>query len=338
MRSSNRERPASLQEGHTGRRITLRDLLVTVQIAICAVLVTSSLVAVRGLVRSMHTNFGFDSHNAMIVDTTLSMAGYSGDGVPAMQRRMIEALQAIPGVKSVGFVHILPMGGGGATWSVYTDQTTDLKPSNIAADTSIFRISPDYFHAAGTTLLRGRTFSWHDDQASPRVAVINQFFALKLFGSVENAMGRYFKVDDGTRWQVVGVSEDGKYNLLTEHQKPAIFVPLLQSPSPQTCLVVRSDRDEAQLAAAIRSTLHNLDAGLPLNIQTWTEQLDLALFPSHMATLSLGVLGTMGVLLSITGIFGMAAYSVSKRLKELGIRMALGAQRREVLSAALGAF
>jgi ABC-type antimicrobial peptide transport system permease subunit len=168
------------------------------------------------------------------------------------------------------------------------------------------------------------------------VAVINRFFALKLFGSVENAMGKYFKVDDGTRWQVVGVAEDGKYNLLTEHQKPAIFVPILQSSSPQTCLVVRSDRDEAQLAAAIRSTLHNLDAGLPLNIQTWTQQLDLALFPSHMATLSLGVLGTMGVLLSITGIFGMAAYSVSKRLKELGIRMALGAQRREVLSAALG--
>jgi len=327
---------AGIIAGHTGRRITLRDILVTVQIAICAVLVTSSLVAVRGLVRSMHSNFGFDSHNVMIVDTTLSMAGYSGDAVPAMQRRMIEALQAIPGVKSVGFVHILPMGGGGATWSVYSDQTTDLKPSNMAAETSIFRISPDYFHAAGTTLLRGRAFSWHDDQAAPRVAVINRFFALKLFGSVENAMGKYFKVDDGTRWQYVGVAEDGKYNLLTEHQKPAIFVPILQSSSPQTCLVVRSDRDEAQLAAAIRSTLHNLDAGLPLNIQTWTQQLDLALFPSHMATLSLGVLGTMGVLLSITGIFGMAAYSVSKRLKELGIRMALGAQRREVLSAALG--
>ncbi len=327
---------AGIVSGHTGRRITLRDLLVTVQIAICAVLVTSSLVAVRGLIRSMHSNFGFDSHNAMIVDTSLSMAGYSGDSVPAMQRRMIEALQAIPGVKSVGFTHQIPLGGGETTWSAYTDQTTDLKPSNIVAEPAVFRISPDYFHAAGTTLLQGRAFSWHDDQGAPRVAVINPFFARKLFGSVENAMGRYFKVDDGVRWQVVGIAEDGKYYQLTEDPRPAMFVPFLQSLSPETCLVLRSGRDEAQLAAAIRSALHNLDAGMPLDIQTWTQQLDLALFPSHVATLSLGVLGMIGVLLSITGIFGMAAYSVSKRLKELGIRMALGAQRKEVLGAALG--
>jgi ABC-type antimicrobial peptide transport system permease subunit len=103
-----------------------------------------------------------------------------------------------------------------------------------------------------------------------------------------------------------------------------------------TCLVVRSNRDEAQLASAIRSTLRDLDSGLPVNIQTWTQGLDIALFTPHVATASLGVLGGMGVLLSITGIFGMAAYSVSKRLKELGIRMALGAQRKEVLAAALG--
>ena len=87
--------------GNTGRRITLRDVLLVVQIAICAVLVTSSLVAVRGLARSMHSNFGFEPENAMLVDTTLSMAGYSGDRLPAMQRRMIDALQTIPGVKSV---------------------------------------------------------------------------------------------------------------------------------------------------------------------------------------------------------------------------------------------
>ncbi len=272
----------------------------------------------------------------MLVDTSLSMAGYSGDRVPAMQRRMIEALEAIPGVTSVGFVHSIPLGGGETVWSSYTDQTTDLRPSNIVAEPAVFRISPDYFHAAGTSLLLGRAFSWHDDQGAPRVAVINQLFARKLFGSAAGALGKYFKTDNGARWQVVGIAEDGKYSVLTENQKPAMFVPILQSPSPETCLVVRSSRDEAQLAAAIRRALHNLDSGLLLDIQTWTQQLDLALFPSHMATLALGVLGMMGVLLSITGVFGMAAYSVSKRLKELGIRMALGARRREVLGAALG--
>src|SRR5260221_13089702 len=98
--------------GTVGWRITARDVLLVVQIAICAVLVTSSLVAVRGLVRSLHSNFGFEPRNAMLVNTVLSMAGYSGDGVPAMQRRMIDALETVPGVKSVGLVSWPPLGGG----------------------------------------------------------------------------------------------------------------------------------------------------------------------------------------------------------------------------------
>jgi ABC-type antimicrobial peptide transport system permease subunit len=102
------------------------------------------------------------------------------------------------------------------------------------------------------------------------------------------------------------------------------------------CLVVRSNRDPLQLAPEVRSRLRELDSGLPLNIQTWTEGLSIAMFPSHVATVSLGVLGLLGAMLSITGIFGMAAYSVSKRLRELGIRIALGARPSEVLQAALG--
>jgi ABC-type antimicrobial peptide transport system permease subunit len=149
-------------------------------------------------------------------------------------------------------------------------------------------------------------------------------------------MGRYYKMRDGSRLQVVGIVEDGKYASLAEDPQPAMFLPNLQSPSSQTCLVVRSNGDPQQLAAAIKSTVRDLDAGLPFTIQTWNQELESALFPSRMATLSLGVLGVMGAMLSITGIFGMAAYSVSKRLRELGIRIALGAQRKEVLQAALG--
>jgi ABC-type antimicrobial peptide transport system permease subunit len=115
-----------------------------------------------------------------------------------------------------------------------------------------------------------------------------------------------------------------------------MFLPFLQEPTSLTCLVMRSNRDEAQLAGAIRSTLLDLDSSMPLNIQTWTQGLDIALFTPHVATVALGVLGMMGAMLSITGIFGLASYSVSKRLRELGIRIALGAQRKEVLWAALG--
>jgi ABC-type antimicrobial peptide transport system permease subunit len=113
-------------------------------------------------------------------------------------------------------------------------------------------------------------------------------------------------------------------------------LPYLQRPINMTCLVVRSDREPQQLATDIRSTLRNLDPGLPFNLQSWTEGLDIALFPSHVATVALGVLGVMGAMLALTGIFGMAAYSVSKRMRELGIRIALGAKRKAVLQTALG--
>ena len=319
--------------GKVGRRITLRDLLLGVQIAICAFLVTSSLVAVRGLLRSLDSNFGFEPRNAMLVHTDLSTAGYRGDSVAKMQKRMIEALETIPGAKSVGLVSWPPLGGGWIKSDVFTEQTTDLSLSNAAANAFLYNISPDYFHAAGTALLAGRPFTWHDDKNAPRVAVINQQFARRIFGSVTNAIGRNYKMPDGTGVQVVGIVEDGKYLSLAEEPQPAMFLPFLQAPSSVTRLVVRSDRDPQQLAAAMKTTLQDLDAGLPFTIGPWT--MDAALFAPHVATVSLGVLGVMGAMLAVTGIFGMAAYSVSKRLRELGIRIALGAQRRGVLEAAL---
>jgi predicted permease len=322
--------------GGIGRRITLRDMLLVVQIAICALLVTSSLVAVRGLVRSLQGKLGFEPRDAMLINTDLSMAGYSGDRVPAMDKRMIDALETIPGVQSVGLVSYPPLSMSLETSEVFTDKTTDLSPSNAAFPAYKYSISPGYFHAAGTSLWSGRDVSWHDDKTAPRVAVVNPVFVSKIFGSVTDAVGRYYKLRDGTRVQVVGIVEDGKYLTLAEDPKPAMFLPFLQSPPGMTSLVVRSDRDPSQLAAAIRSTLRELDAGVPLNIQTWTKELDGALFASRVATVSLGVLGAMAAMLAITGIFGMAAYSVSRRLKELGIRVALGAQRKEVLEAALG--
>ena len=320
-----------------GSRVTLRDFALVVQIAICALLVTSSMVAVRGLLRSLHSNLGFEPHNALLVDTDLSMANYKGDALTDMQKRMIEALAAIPGVKSVGLIDSAPLVSGSERGSfVFTDGTADLRPSNAVAHAFMFSISPDYFQAAGTALLSGRTLTWHDDKNAPPVAVINQELARKTFGSLTDAIGRFFKRPDGTLIQVVGIVEDGKYQSLTEDPQPAMFLPLLQSPSSQTFLAVRSDRDRVQLGAAIRSTVRGLDAALPLYMGPWNKEMETALFASRMAAMALGVMGAMGAMLSITGIFGMAAYSVSKRLKELGIRMALGAQRKEVLQAALG--
>jgi predicted permease len=321
--------------GRAGRRITAREVLLAVQIAICAVLITSSMVAVRGLARSLHDHFGFEPKNTMVASADLYMAGYSGDRLPPMQKRMIDAVATIPGVESAGLTDTLLLKDTNPS-DVFIDRTTDLRPSNAAASSFMYHISPGYLHAEGTTLLSGRAFTWHDDKDSSRVAVVNREFARKIFGSVKNAIGGYYKMPDGTRIQVVGVTEDGKYASLTEDPHPAMFLPILQWPSDAAWLVVRSSRDPHQLGAAVRGTLHQLDAALPVTIETRYDAMVTALFPSRMATVSLGVMGLMGAMLSITGIFGMAAYSVSKRLRELGIRVALGAQRKQVLQAALG--
>ena len=143
-------------------------------------------------------------------------------------------------------------------------------------------------------------------------------------------------MQDGTRVQVVGMTDNGKYSSLTEDPHAAMFLPIVQSPSGAAYLVVRSSRNPQLLGPAIRSTLYRLDAALPVDLETRYDEMVTVLFPAQMATITLGVMGGIGALLAITGIFGMAANSVSKRLRELGIRVALGAQRKEVLKAALG--
>ncbi len=157
-----------------------------------------------------------------------------------MQKRMLEAVEAIPGVESVGLVNPAPLYAGSVSSLVFTDKTADLSPANAVADVFLYKVSPEYFHAAGTPLLSGRTFTWHDDEDAPRVAVVNAEFARKIFGSVSGAVGGYYKIEDGTRIQVVGIAEQGKYHSINEDAKPAMFLPFLQSPSSETWIVVRS--------------------------------------------------------------------------------------------------
>jgi len=318
------------------RRFTLRDVLLVVQIAICAVLVTSSLVAVRGLTRSLHSNFGFQPQNAMLVESDLRMAGYSEDRVPQMQKRMLDAIGRIPGVSSVGVTSFLPLSLGGGDSYIYADNITDFRPTNYTADAMHYSISPGYLDAAGTRLLAGRNLTLNDDKKAPTVALVNHQFAIKVFGSVDKAIGGHYKYWGGKRAEVVGVVEDGKYRSLTEDQQPAMFFSFLQNQNSGTFFVVRSERDPAEIAGALERTIRGLDAGLPITIKTWNQEMGTALFAPRVATVALGVLGLLGAMLAVTGIFGMASYVVSRRLRELGIRMALGAGQQQILRASLG--
>jgi predicted permease len=320
----------------TRRRFAIRDLLLAGQIAVCAVLVTSSLVALRGMIRSLHATFGFVPENVLQVYTDLDMAGYHGDQATAMQKRMLSAVANLPGVTAAAYAERIPLNLGWSENTVFSDNTNDYRMSNAVAHPLNYQVSPGYFRAAGTTLLQGRTFTWNDKQGAPRVAVVNREFARKLFYSEDNAIGHWFKFGDGTRVEVVGVVEDGKYKTLSEEPQTAIFLPILQSPSTWTWMLVRSNRNAQDLAPELEQTLHGLDPSLAFTVNTWNKELGTALLPARAATIALGILGVFGALLAMIGIFAMAAYSVSKRLRELGIRVALGAQRKEVLRAALG--
>jgi len=320
----------------SARRFTLRDILLGLQIAICAVLVTASLVAVRGLLRSLESSYGVQPQGVMLAKTDLHMAGYTGEQRLQMQKRMLDAAAAIPGVTAAGYADRLPLSIGGGDSDVYSDTTTDYRPTNAAADAQNFQVSPDYFRAAGTRMLAGRTFTMHDEEKTPNVAVVNREFARKLFGSVDKAVGQHFKFWGGQRAEVIGVVEDGKYQTLTEDQQPAMFFSFLQHQASDVWILVRSPRDPQELGTALQRSMRNLDPTLPLEIKTWNREMDSALFAARVATVALGVLGLLGAMLAITGIFGMASYTVSKRLRELGIRIALGANQRKVLGAALG--
>jgi predicted permease len=338
MRANPYEVVKSGSMSKAGRKVTVRDMLLVAQIAICALLVTASLVAVRGLLRSVNASYGFDPRNAMTAAVNLANAGYTGKQIPQFNRRMIDAMAAIPGVEAAGLVNNYPPLVYTAAFreKVFTEQTRDLTASSVALSPFRFNVSPGYLKAAGTALLAGRDFIWRDDKSALVPALANRQFALRMFGNMSGAIGKHFRIGDGTLVEVVGIIEDGKYLSLTEENEPAILMPSMLYDDPQSYLVVRSKRDPEQLQKLMRAKLRELDAGLPVDIQSWNQLLEVVQFPAKVATMALGAMGAMGAILSIIGIFGMAAYSVSRRLKELGIRVALGAQRTEVLRAALG--
>jgi predicted permease len=330
----------------SGRKWTLRDLLLVTQITLCSILVTASLVAVRGLGRALDTRYGFEPQGALLASFDLKMAGYTDDSALALQHHAVDAVQALPGVVDAGFTNTVPLAVGSSDSSVYPDGTTDFRVSNAVAEATYYDVSPSYLGAAKTKLLAGRDFTWHDDAKAPHVAIVNESFAHRVFGTRQglgaggrgnsaDAIGRYFM--SSGRWQVIGVVEDGKYTSLTEDAAAAMFFPVAQQTNASTVMIVRGRvGDDPALASQVRRALLSVDPNMPVSLSGWSEAMGMALFPSVAATAALGVMGALAAMLAVTGIFGMASYSVSKRLRELGLRVALGAQRKEVLAAALG--
>jgi predicted permease len=333
-------------QSSAGRRWALRDVLLAAQIALCCVTVTAAFVSLRGLGKALTMDMGINPKHAVLTKFELSQAGYSTEAADHFQRRLLERVSHLPGVEAAGYGRSTPLSQDLSSSAVFSQQTTDFRSSNEAFDSYDYNISPGYFTAAGTRLLSGRDVSFADTDKTPAVAIVNQTFARHLFhlddSHLNDAIGRYFKNSSGQPVQIVGLVADGKYFSLTEDPQEAAFFPISQQPTLHTSLIVRLRPDSPDvatndMAATIRKVIRDLDPAVPVRESSpWKNQLGLTFFVSQVATVALGLFGAFGLLLSITGTFGLASYTVSKRLRELSIRVALGAQAKQILSAALG--
>jgi hypothetical protein len=270
----------------------------------------------------------------MLADVDLGQAEQSADVVLEKQKAMIEAARSLPGVTAVGTVSRTPFTGGMHGVPIFAPGTTDFRLNNAVLAPYVFTMSPGYLRAAGTRLLAGRDVSYDDRANTPYVAVVNETLARRMWGETR-AIGEHFFLS-GHLTQVVGVAEDGKYHDLEEAPQPVLYVPLSQNEQSDAIFVVRSWRTPNEMAPALQRALSGIEPNVPITIERWSDSVRGELFPARTATIALGVMGMLAAMLAVTGIFGMAAYSVSRRRKELGIRVALGARRVQVMTAAVG--
>jgi len=315
------------------RRVAFRDVLVALQVALCFVLVAACLTALRGLQQALKMHLGFEPRGVSVMGFDLGLAGYSEAKGRAFQQRVLGAVEHLPGVSSAAYSNSVPLGIDQSHTTVYpADNTTPRRSEGTSA--TYYQVSPGFFRTMGIKLLAGRDFNWHDDAKSPRVAIVNVEFAKRVLHS-ENAVGRRFR--QGTLVEVVGVAEDGKYESLTESQVPVVFWPILQNYNSTTTLAARSSTPAEQMVREMRQVLVGLDSGLPsYGTGGLDRMLDFAFFPAHAAAIALSAFGVLAIMLAATGIHGLVAYAVSRRVHEIGIRMALGARPGEVLWLVLG--
>jgi predicted permease len=325
----------------TRRGWNLRDLLLTAQIALCCVTVTAAFVSLRGLAKAMNMDVGFNPIGAIRTEFDLGWAGYKPDTAAGFQKELLNRVSHLPGVQSAGYANDTPLSLEVSTSGIFSETTTDFKESNQIDNAYNYIVSPGYLSASGTPLLAGRDVTLADTPETPLVAVVNRQFAREVFRS-EDVIGRFYKNDAGKLFRIIGLVADGKYLSLSEDPAPAAYFAISQRPATSTVLIVRiepgvSDNAAGEIAATIRKVIRDLDPSVPIrDLGSWSSQLTLSLFPSQVATVALSLFGGFGLLLSITGTFSVASYTVAKRLRELSIRVALGAHGKHVLWTALG--